>query len=536
MKTINVRFGEYHQGQKRFIDVTPSSYWYSWIALMKEKFRVNSSLMFPQVLILFFEQSDFYREDCLNALANNYYRKNQYIPIISIGNFRFEEVEELGKAGLEYDNRLKYLDSSIWNRYFSIDEVFDENALFGSCLNRYRLFYDKEKWDNPWLDLIKTNITKEYVELNGRKLYNSYLERFGGHAKYIRPFIFHSEGEMKRKYLEKYHGDLNFLEWAKANNIHWKLLLLDDHIGNEPLSPYDEKRTGKHDHLTADRIVKELLEEDGWQVERRETGKVVQMSDKGAQIELVAVASVQDAVELLKKETFDIILLDYLLGYDEEGRREMGDELLKKIKENRMVATRSNPLSYYWLMLTSAFPESFFDRLREQGISYNSEFWHLFRGATPINTPELFRFSLYGLMKLQIAEASFSKGKIAGHFRKRFTIFSQGKRADLRSWAKSYYQVFISKFGKIHLLKDSSTSWFSNSYSQYFINQRSEDLAYYERMKNFLYLLANGTYHEASQMQISYLGISKEIEWSRDSENGITNQAKLEKYIRSFGR
>ncbi|MDF1546703.1 MAG: hypothetical protein P1P88_02700 [Bacteroidales bacterium] len=532
---IGVHFIEYKRKSKIFSTIYSSSVWYYWKESIIKNYsdKIEESFELAELVILFIFSRDLSEDNFYKQLLELDIRKDKdkLLPIITLGSDSLTSIFD--NTLLNINEKARYLDHSRWNHYFSLQGILNQGSNFDKAIH----FFVQNKSNNisnedntiKYYDILKTNIALEYVELHKRVLENSRLEKFGGHGNYVQPFVFHSESEMRYKYSKK--GEKNeesILYNLKTNNLKWRILLIDDHIDeNKPLSPFDNRDIENHKHLIKQKIVANLLEEDKWSVSLKNNNESYYEEDKNIQI--VSVSNIDDAVKKLKIETYDIIMLDFLLGFPKEGetrdKREFGYHLLTKIKEDKELQAKKNPINYYWILLMSAFPQAFFDKLREQGLSHHSNHWHISRGADPVNTPELFKYSLYYLMYLQIQEVDFLKIKIANHFARHFAEVKN----EIRAWAKSYYQIFISKYGKIHNLKTDKKSLFSATYSKYFAEKHKEDLIYYEKMKNFLFLLANGSSSDSSQLQMSYMEISKEIKW-----NNKKIEHRLIEYINSM--
>jgi len=534
---LGVHFIEYKRQSKVFHTVYKCSKWHYLKKKIISEFKyLVESYEMADITILFVLSQDMADDDFYTQLLQLEIRndKNTLKPIIALGVDSLKKI--LNNSNLSTNPKARYLDHSRWNRYFSISEVLNSNSAFNEMLG-FLLSNKSSKSvsasnKNGDFDLLKTNVALEFVELNARLLSNSRIEKFGGHADHIQPFVFHSEAEMRRKYFEKGENEKDsMLTKLKSYKLKWRILLVDDHVEeNYPLSPFDTKEVENHKHLIKQNIVSNLLEKDAWKVCAPKTDDHMRYSDN-FDIKIVSVKTVDIAIKKLEKETYDIVLLDFLLGYnDKDGKRkrEFGHELLHKIEHNKNLSAKKNPLNYYWILIMSAFPQAFLDKLREQGLSHHSNHWHLARGADPINTPELFKYSLYHMMDLQINEVYFTKNEIAEHFKNQFV---SAEKDDIREWAKSYYQIFISKFGKIHILKNDHSSLFSKTCCDYFSKNRKADMMYYEKMKNFLFLLANGSSSDSGQLQMSYMEVSKEMNWPRQEND---QEKRLIHYINSM--
>ena len=235
--------------------------------------------------------------------------------------------------------------------------------------------------------------------------------------------------------------------------IRWKLLLLDDFAQQDLKICKNTKESNKSPNngsRSKEVIISKLLNE------------------CDLDFTITCVKSVLEAVNKLQEEQYDIILLDFLLGESsKKSGREYGHELLKKIDENPLLHSRKGPLDYYWIFPISIYTTSFFDKLREQRLQHHSEHWHLARGADPVNTPELFKFLIFKLMTLQIDEVEFTSEKLVDHF---YYNLRSCKPSEVRDWAKSYYQIFITRFGRLNIIKqDREESLFSETMYDYML-------------------------------------------------------------------
>jgi len=537
----------YNEAEKNY---QKGEIWSAFKDLLMNRYQLESSLVFPDMFILFVLQQDLSSKDFIEAIykmrADNRFKK----PVITICLKTLREVIE--DKEIEAESRIQFLDHSIWNRFFGLNEInLMENHQYPQFVEdsdgEQSLVNDKKILNfDRFIDFVhacvvpvaglkqnikfykwyQTNVAKEYVEFNNRLLKNSQLAAIGGHARHIKPFVFHSEAFMRKSYLKGIEKEVKS-GFQKLNDtkVSWRFLLIDDHI-NLPLSPF-ETRSTDFMHLRKHEIVKNLLEMDGWKI-----GMSGELADQKGDNRIIieSVETLKKAVKKLKKTTYDVILLDFLLSNKHDGTREYGHELLELIESDKNLQIKANPLNYYWCLILSAFPQAFMDKLRERGLSYHSNYWHLARGADPVNTPELFKYSLYKLMELQVKEVEFTKDEIIEHFWEHY--FQSKQREQVRSWAKSYYQIFISKFGRIHLLKNNTSSLFSQSFCHYFITKRNRDLVYYEKMKNFLYLIANGTSNDKGQLQMSYMELGKESYWNLLKEEKDSD-GQLYRYIHS---
>ncbi len=123
---------------------------------------------------------------------------------------------------------------------------------------------------------------------------------------------------------------------------------------------------------------------------------------------------IEQALDHLKEKTYDVILLDYLLGTgnDDRNGREYGYDFLQKLEHSFEAhegkddgsPLHKGPLGRFWIFPVSSFPFAFADKLRQLGMDGYSDHWLLSGGGDPVCTPELFRFNFLNFVKQQITD------------------------------------------------------------------------------------------------------------------------------------
>ena len=302
---------------------------------------------------------------------------------------------------LTLDKRVNFFDASIWHYYVPLDDEFlrtlknvleDINNNYENCL-------------------YKTNVGKEYLEFQSRLMKNSYLVDLGEHATDVTPFKFHSETELK--------DQANKLT-KKLSEHKWRLLLVDDYA-DKVLKPLDSKS-----NLTKNKVIEKVLN-CSW-------------------IEIITCESVEEFIRLYSTENkkgkiHDIILLDYLLGDNTTGGagREYSTDILMWIKRAKEYNNNLiGPLGKFWFFPISVFSFAFMEDIRKMGFTQLEEEWYIARGADPVNTPELFRYSLFKFMVMQVKEANKYKKACSG---KREVGINQylSDKLSIRTFFESYF-------------------------------------------------------------------------------------------------
>ncbi len=317
-----------------------------------------------------------------------------YQPILCIGtedimHLYEHDKEDAYQRTLELDHRVKYLDSSIWNRYLPIDTI-DENAdPFEDRLKDMLLKFVNWHQDHLY-DTVPAVAT---LEFQTRMLLHSFISRVGekGHNELVHPFKFHSESRMEEKCLElEKFFDAPREGQSLKQALRWNLLLVDDQGEKKSLSFVGKINYGEKKEINKKQLIEKILFQNGIQHE-------ITPPDDDHKI-------IDEMLEKMKLgengRVFDILLLDYLLGDNGEQEREYGHEFLIKLNNNEKV--RRGPFGRHWIFPISSFPHAFYDKLVQLGINYFTNWWHLSHGGDPICTPELFRYNLLGFMKQQV--------------------------------------------------------------------------------------------------------------------------------------
>lgn len=304
------------------------------------------------------------------------------------------------------DRRAFFLDSSIWLRYTT--------GANKTC-----------KIPDKYHNLYKTVNAQETREFKARLCLNSYLQNIdGGHYKNVTPFPFHSEAEMKDKatyVIAKLKKCIH-----KNAILQWRLLLVDDNAFNS-----DRNNTTK---IQKCKVITDILRKDFCVVCRNEDEDMVKecpnrnkwcptcaSNNSNATIFIDCVRSIQDTHKKLKERRYDIILLDYLLGG--ENDREYGTHLLSELKKQyedqiqkkaelpkedlktlKQYIKAKGPFGKFWIFFVSSFSNAISENMLSEGMHYNTDYWYIARGACPTTTPELFRYNLHSLFYQQIKD------------------------------------------------------------------------------------------------------------------------------------
>ncbi len=403
-----------------------------------------------------------------------------YFPIITIGlpdimeiyeespGLDFEGATELGywktnrqenrwKYDLDLAPQIKFLDSSIWHRYVAYNESFSDN--FSRVVEK---MYTCIEWK-----LYKSVAALSTLEFQCRMLQNSTIAQFGGrgHHEAVTPFKFHSETIMERK-VEKFktffaqkHNNLSL------NDLKWHILLVDDYADYPIYTPSKEAT------ITKMGIIQKIL------------------SDlKGVEIKGYTKGSseiIEQATNKLKlpDQTFDIILLDYLIGEGEHhGHKAYGHELLLELSTSEDNAKfNRGPSGRFWIYPISSFPFAFADKLRQLNIDGSDDRWHISSGGDPISTPALFQLNFYRLLMRQISEYFLHEAALLRQFDRYDNI------KDLGQWCAAIKERINAVEQSVRMLAtDRERNSFFAETMEDFLDGQKDYFAFFERIKNWL--------------------------------------------------
>ena len=450
--------------------------------------------------------------------------KDHTIPLItmSIANIMFGKEKamqslypsgkyELKKEILEgfvedIDNRYRFLDSSIWYRYvaFTTREIFNDQL--HQVLSSLTWAYNR--------NLYCKRVTREYLEFCNRQLRNAYIDgKFGlGHASLITPYNFHSEFFMENR-AKKLYEELtirktgNKLQPSKTKNLSWNFILVDDYANLQlsNISYADEILENTVElNSTKAQIIEELIDYSPEEIPDIGYGRPHRIIND----ELVSQTSLESAVNKIKDDfqsestpkVYDIILLDYLFSRTETGVPKYGIEFLRRIYDEELRIGKSL-LHSYWIYPISVFSEAMLSSFREQGIEHINEHWQLARGADPINTPHLFRSSLFEFLKVQYGKLYFNEIDLF-EFLHNHPISDQDKRADIKNWAVVAFRQFIEQFSGIEGVPTGSS--FGRSMRNYMQENEGAATSLMQNIRQLLYLLAYTTGFDAKPLQLEF--------------------------------
>ncbi len=469
-----------------------------------------------------------------------------------------------------------FVDSSIWHYYVPIKISADRK---GYDFQRFEQAI-KEISENSSNQLYNFSISKEFAEFNARMLKMSYIQSFHhvvSHANYISPFLFHSEGEMKKRLIIKNPPDESCVFHQYLTRYKWRILLIDDYANESLLkdvSVDNDKVLNPHGKLKI--IINDLNKIEKYNIAwcRASFGGTSASQQNDLQstdihldwnyeygadkkeepnIYIICVYTIEDAEKIIKHLRFDLILLDYLLGeHPEKARRTYSYELLRKIEEHSEFYKQSHwigPLNKFYFMHISAFVPAISERLQEQGLVRNTSYWHIARGACPTNTPYLFLYYLYRLMGNRYNEMCFEKeSNKKGHTL--IDLLQQifdSKFKNVKQKAANLFNSLLNLRNKYDIMKhdvydeDSDRDWLHKRGSllvyTMFPDIKCYSNAFWEHIQQLIYLIAFGTVRQWPEMWEEYVFVRDRLEKAEQAANASSSDTnrllsdKIEDYI-----
>lgn len=376
--------------------------------------------------------------------------------------------------------RINFLDSSIWFRTVEYKDKVDKDAKLEKI--------KKEIESYKGFGIYNSAIAREYRDLQLKMALIEPLKG-GAHAGKIAPFQFHSETEMQKKTTE-------IFEIIKEYK--WDFLLIDD-FAEKGLRKF--KKNKEFGGKTKIEILENIIGKEI--IIKLDYALYIEKNDENS------------AINKIKKNKYDIILLDYLFSNEEifeKNKPEYGIKffnLIRKgeIKKNKAIKEK------YWIFPVSVFNSALLSNMQKKGYEYYTENWYFSPGADPINTPNLFKYKLYKFLELQTKYFPFNSEDLISVLLE----YELGEKSDansLKEYAFKTLPYFLEKYGFIFELEHTdkpsafinSIKKFINDNTEHYLSFTSYNLA--EEIRSFL----NFAYNPAFQRNLlldSFLKLTK---------------------------
>ena len=429
-------------------------------------------------------------------------KETLFLPILHISTINLLKEEPSFKGIPRY---AAIMDSSIWNFYFNFED-----------------FYVNGKDIRPWIvesiaentqrGIYDLSIAREFADFNARLTKQSFISDPNGHGQFVSPYVFHSERYMKEQFeMEEVQKHMEAIR-----QYSWRILLVDDKY-KEPLS--SANKIAKNNKR---KIVVHLLKSMGLNIVEDNN-----YNSKEPKIQLDCRASIEKAEYLMRKNKYDIILMDYLLN------NEYGYQLLSQIKDKKEFA---GPQGKNFFIFISAFTTAVHERLLAKGLSRSSKYWYIGEGACPTNTPELLKYRLSELMFKRLEDSginSLSEShilKITNYiFKEKSEDVSIGRIKAVRARAFDTYHEFLDLHHKYALLKkDKGQSRLVDS----FLEDKVHMGAMLEHLLQLIHLTAFGTIRQWPEIWEEYKFFTRTFSHKNELASEVAELSRnIEQYI-----
>lgn len=475
--------------------------------------------------------------------------KHSPAPIIFIGDEDIMSHQEEGNKNFGLDPHYRFLDSSIWYRYVArTDYSKEKNESRKAFSKNLERTLEVMAWAYEH-GLYRKDVCQEHLEFSNRLIANSYLSGSLGHASHVFPFVFHSETFMEKKaegIAEKFH----------ENNLKWNFLLIDD-FAKRPLR--ENGQDPPNGQRAKGEIIKALIDHTPGQ----EGETLTFIGD--IQFE-ISVHDVTCSKEDSKKQPFsgspwkrkvhdvtgseedskpgdnmgvvyDIILLDYLFSVPDHNLH-YGSDLLEAIDENTARLQGKSILQKYWIHPISVFPEAMLSAFQEKSLQHIEKNWLLARGADPINTPSLFRCSLYEFMQVQFQKLELDEPKL-WRFLAYISILETGEHKVNTGKALAALYQLLEEFSAIEGAPKGSAIR-ESVYDMLQNEKYRAGKALLDHLRQLLYLLAYSKGFDAEAIEREYLAlrdlfqIYKKEHWQEAGKDEFRDLAAIEEAMRKL--
>lgn len=528
--------------------------------------------------------------DC--PFFQNVLSDNEKCPIIHFATTDIFVNNLFGRAPLHplVPRLYQIIDNSIWNFYVPLLDLIYPDFIEGDIEidNPKKGKQGKQEWtflfrkalnciDNNYKrGLYHLEVSHEYADLNARLVYESFLA--GAHASGVAPFIFHSEGAIKRLIKREFNQVDRLYNLrptteriAKQN---WRILLVDDRAKQGLGKKGEPNYVKEYIKETEDNelpwnckivIIKHILKSHFCQFKNlvisqrkydepttpNEMDIVTSKPNEKNGILIEYVETLEGAKTALKTKKYDIILLDYLLD-SSNGRVCYGYELLDDINRDYVSSIKNKwnpkyklgPHERLFFIFISAYSSAVYERLLAEGLNRSEKYWHIAVGACPTNTPKLFLYNLLKLMEKQLADSGVDKLSVQGIYNVVNRIFGRDPNdidanKPVRYRANKYYQEVLDMHYLYHkMLKDvqfpsGNNSIFDTKGSVLitnFISKNTNLGGLLEHLTQLVHLTAFGTVRQWPEMWEEYIYFKAQFDIEQFKKCGSATENYEQKF------
>lgn len=455
------------------------------------------------------------------------------------------------------------IDDSIWNYHVSIfgkdlvgtllpekdpitmtvrNSLKDFPESFRDVLQSIKRNYDRH--------LYHLQVAKEYSDLHARMSAQAYLT--GSHAVGVSPFVFHSEGFVKMMIKREFESGEGAIETSlKKDDIikhKWRLLLVDDKAKEEMKHNPELKESGWNNKLSIiEWTLRHYFDWKGGEIQSRLWSEKGTVCNDDCVILIEYAQTLSDAIEAMKHEKYDIVLLDYLLDTDAANKdQNYGFSLLNNIYHDKSDNNQFNhykcgPSERFFFMFISAYSTAVYERLRAETLNLSEDYWHISLGACPTNTPQLFLYNLLKLMEKRLNDSgmtTLSANSLSRLIKDIYEKQSGGNPVRRRA-NKLYEKVLSRHYHYRRIMKDvaipAGNSLFDTSGSVLmteFVQHRTNLGGLLEHLIHLVYITAFGTIRQWPEMWEEYLFVKALFRELPDAnEENLDAFNSIEQYI-----
>jgi len=453
----------------------PKFYFSSNLGLIEIKRQSHSELFANENLYIFVGSNDLCNKEtfgkiCRNILklrsSDNFPQELVFSPIVIISDLPNNEKSR------KHFNSL-FFNSSIWFRYVQSSQIETELV---KTNNELAFFRAKGLYDDP--------NAREFFDFHLRLQKENFLNdgRSEGHGRNVTPVIYSDECDSIVS-IKKINvaGELHNKkpEIGLYNKVSYNILLVDDKPNKGNLIKdllnqiQDDPELYTNTLWNDGNIVCEFFKQKDKEDDTDFIKRIVEFGNdplKLGETKIFQVSSVRDTIRLLSNNKlpfrFDLVLMDYLLDVDSSGKREYSTLFFKWFTENknefaddkfhlgskdgeliRSIKDNRGPLQKIWIFPITAFNQTFIDDLRNNDVRLTDYYWHISRGADPINTPYLFIRSLNMFLYLQLQQAVYDLNTLTTFLANSAKRIQDMGKEDFQAHMSSEYTVLLQKYG-----------------------------------------------------------------------------------------
>lgn len=451
-----------------------------------------------------FSFSDYKKLDICSDEKDNYKYQSFCFPILYITDFKLFDNEKPDYS---------FLDSSIWHRGICIDD-----PLF--VLKLYQRLNDFQAWHEE--KLYKRLVAIEALDYHIRMFQEQRLPVINpndkiGHASFVNLGFWHSETEFEYQFNKQ-----------KNNAIcpPRRFLLVDDYANMElrELDLRDSDSLPLEDYTSAIAVEEPCSNSKTFYIWKA----LKDIYKENRNFELDFVTDIKKAKSLLAGNNngrhYDIILLDYLLKSD------IGSSFIKAIADDDEgeFTEHSGLFKKYWIFPVSAFSSAMSVEMSSGKLKPIEKSYILHPGADPVNTPQLFRDSLYKFLEGQYNEIQLLEHRGLGKLFEE--LFPCDSSLDVRQQAKKNYNKIINIIHTIASLRDSKEK--GSIFAEWVLSQPScIDEVFLEHLQHLIFMLAHEPAHEWPIMWDEFNFVRGKLEEFSVNKEILSQLEPISKYI-----